>query len=367
MKSELEKLQDEVGNQRLPDNDIGDNEAETLRPRYSIGVHSRQGTPILPWLTENSTDTALQTFFVKLQDHLLRRLRQGSGRIDDDFTYSDEERANIYIKANKIYEYKTIAINFKTYDIRRDHDTITSLHPDIMLLSNEDVSDNPSAPIHPYWYARVLKIFHVWVQDLASPSKPPERLDVLWVRWFAVASDPEAEAEDTALKRQLIRVGYVPVAVDRFGFVDPHEVIQSCYLLPVREYMQTHDLLNSPSRLASDDPTEGDYPFYYVIHWVDRDMFMRYCGGGPGYFGVPTCSTAWRIGIDTENSTPTPSLPNSNDVGQLSDDSGEETGVPPSVPLSPSLHHYLPFCRVLREAGFSQPSLQPPATDSRPL
>lgn len=55
-------------------------------------------------------------------------------------------------------------------------------------------------------------------------------------------------------------------------------------------------------------------------------MFMRYCGGGPGYFGVPTCSTAWRIGIDTENSTPTPSLPNSNDVGQLSDDSGEETG-----------------------------------------
>lgn len=42
-------------------------------------------------------------------------------------------------------------------------------------------------------------------------------------------------------------------------------------------------------------------------------------------------------------------------------------GVPPSVPLSPSLHHYLPFCRVLREAGFSQPSLQPPATDSRPL
>jgi hypothetical protein len=24
-------------------------------------------------------------------------------------------------------------------------------------------------------------------------------------------------------------------------------------------------------------------------------MFMRYCGGGPGHLGHPTCTTAWKL------------------------------------------------------------------------
>jgi len=37
---------------------------------------------------------------------------------------------------------------------------------------------------------------------------------------------------------------------------------------------------------------------FYLQHfhsWVDRDMFMRYCGGGPGHHGVPTCALAWKL------------------------------------------------------------------------
>lgn len=30
-----------------------------------------------------------------------------------------------------------------------------------------------------------------------------------------------------------------------------------------------------------------------IISWVDRDMFMRYCGGGPGHIGLPSCDIAW--------------------------------------------------------------------------
>lgn len=53
--------------------------------------------------------------------------------------------------------------------------------PDIMVLSHEDEQT------HPYWYARVVYIFHVMVQhcaDETSMFSPPERMNVLFVRWF---------------------------------------------------------------------------------------------------------------------------------------------------------------------------------------
>jgi hypothetical protein len=197
----------------------------------------------------------------KLQDHILRRLRQGPTRLDDDTHYTLEEQGNLHIRRNRLYEHRTIRINYTTYDVRRDNDAMTALHPDIMLLSNEDASDSPDLSIHPYWYARVLKIFHVFVSDVSRNIDKVERMDILWVRWFGLAGDWAGGWE----KKRLLRVGYVPGTEDGFGFVDPSEVIRGCFLLPVREFVRSRDLLDPPSSLASDHSIEGDYPYYDVV------------------------------------------------------------------------------------------------------
>jgi hypothetical protein len=242
----------------------------------------------------------------KLKNHILRRLRQGTERLDDDTIYSAQDHSGLIIRGNRIYEHKTIRINYTTYDIRRDSDTITSRHPGIMLLSNEDPLPDNEETVHPYWYARVLKIFHVFVSDTNGGSMLEKRMDILWVRWFGIAGDWVGGWQG----KRTLRLGYVPGIEDGFGFVDPSEVVRGCFLLPVREFTHTRDLLDPPSSLASDHPVKGDYRYYdliqYVpypmcslladilfISWVDRDMFMRYCGGGPGHHGMPICMIAW--------------------------------------------------------------------------
>jgi hypothetical protein len=132
-----------------------------------------------------------------------------------------------------------------------------------MLLSGDTQNKNPQHYKHPYWYARVLKIFHVFVQDCDQPSKGVQRMDVLWVRWFG---EPDAnEWEGGWQSKRLLRIGFVPGPDDGFGFVDPHEVIRGCYLSPVREFLMIRSLLDPPSSLASDSETAGDYPTYDIV------------------------------------------------------------------------------------------------------
>ena len=45
------------------------------------------------------------------------------------------------------------------------------------MLSHDD-SDR-----HPYWFARIIGLFHVVVHH--SSSINPIELDVVWVRWYA--------------------------------------------------------------------------------------------------------------------------------------------------------------------------------------
>lgn len=206
----------------------------------------------------------------KLKDHILRRLRQGSERLDDDTVFEDKDRAMIRIKNDRLFTHQTLRINYTTYDIRRDYDSITSKHPNIMLLSNEtpdsdsdsdsDADSDSPKKIHPYWYARVLKIFHVFVSDNANSSTKVERMDILWVRFFAVADELPYGWE---CKRPL-RVGYQS-GPGSFGFVDPSEVIRGCLLLPVRTFKLDDSALSPPSVVGSDHPTKGDYPYYDVV------------------------------------------------------------------------------------------------------
>ena len=56
-----------------------------------------------------------------------------------------------------------------------------------MVLSHENFEEHGGLKPHPYWYARVIKMFHVnvWVLLPGSPSKDKAiSMPVLWVHWF---------------------------------------------------------------------------------------------------------------------------------------------------------------------------------------
>ena len=97
-----------------------------------------------------------QGFIPKLKDNILGRLLNSDYDGDSYGEFTDEERNSVRIAGERIYRCKTLRINYTTYDVRRDANTINpTTHPDIMVKSPETGSD-----AQPFWYARVIGIFH---------------------------------------------------------------------------------------------------------------------------------------------------------------------------------------------------------------
>ncbi|KAG2134483.1 hypothetical protein DEU56DRAFT_720285, partial [Suillus clintonianus] len=133
----------------------------------------------------------------------------------------------------------------------------------IMVLSHEEEKT------HPYWYARVIGIFHINAehQNNTGLYSRPTRMDFLLVRWFRRDSSPAGWAA-----KRLHRLEFFDEdSPDGYGFLDPDTVIRGVHLIPGFAYPIDPDDLNSDSR------------FYYLNIFVDRDMFMRYRGGGIGH------------------------------------------------------------------------------------
>jgi hypothetical protein len=143
--------------------------------------------------------------------------------------------------------------------MQRDDDTINPrTHSDIMVLSHEDEETDP----HPYWYARVVGIFHVFIQhiDPTTHFGKSQRMDVLWVRWFG---------RNLGLKsgwaaKRLHQVGFLDSSnSDALGFLDPQEVIRTVHLIPSFAHGQTSVLLG-PSDIRQPCEEDGDWVYYYV-------------------------------------------------------------------------------------------------------
>jgi hypothetical protein len=160
--------------------------------------------------------------------------------------------------------------------MRRARDSINPrTHPDIMLLSGEDRDDSDP---HPYWYARVLGIYHVEVRHdhPNAVSSEVQVLEFLWVRWLG----QDADYNTGSIGRRLYRVGFVPddlidlddpsEASGAFGFIDPAEVIRGVHLIPAFAYGKTDGLLGpSIARPLKDD--DQDWQYFYV------NMYYFFC------------------------------------------------------------------------------------------
>ncbi|KAL1941247.1 hypothetical protein VTO73DRAFT_7459 [Trametes versicolor] len=164
--------------------------------------------------------------------------------------------------------------------MRRDQDVINPrTHADIMMLAEDH------AP-HRFLYGRVIDIFHARV-SYTGPGATREmrrfhRMDFLRVRWFEIDEDYDAGFQERRLPR-LRFVDYERSEDAAFGFVDPNLVLRAAFIVPAFDLGISLDLLppSTLARRASDN--DEDYAFYYSCIFADRDMYMRYLGGGVGH------------------------------------------------------------------------------------
>jgi hypothetical protein len=197
------------------------------------------------------------------------------------------------IKNNRFYEHSTCRILYTTYDQRRASDTVNPRsHADVMVNAT---SDDPN---EPYWYARVIGIYHA---DIAfrTDRRPHQRMDFLHVRWLC-------SPENGLSPKRLPKVGFfdcsLPEEVEHaFGFLDPSDVLRGVHLLPVFHgpAPQTNTLLghDGPSIARRNNGRDRsqwmtDWSWFYVnmcvlrtlfcaltltcSSFVDRDMFARF-------------------------------------------------------------------------------------------
>jgi hypothetical protein len=125
-----------------------------------------------------------------------------------------------------------------------------------MVLSHED---QDTANSHPYWYGRIIGLFHCQVCHIGPQSKSTEiqRIDFLWVRWFG----RDMEFRAGWKKRRLHRLGFLcEDDHDPIGFLDPNEIIRGVHLIPA--FAHGKDTKHTrPSCLHQDD---NDWLLYYV-------------------------------------------------------------------------------------------------------
>jgi len=195
----------------------------------------------------------------KLKDHILYRL-QNLDVSYCDHIFTDEEHHSVIIPNNTIYSINTMQVHYTTYDMRREYDTINPrTHADVMVLSGE------TNPKHPYWYARVLRIYHMetWLNNGGQPVK--HHLEVLWVRWLA----PLRNNKSGMKYARLPKVAFVEESdTDAFGFLDPGQVIWGAHLIPAFASGHGVGSLHHGKSLAHPGGELDNWEAYYVSMWV---------------------------------------------------------------------------------------------------
>ncbi|KAF8501973.1 hypothetical protein JB92DRAFT_2658525, partial [Gautieria morchelliformis] len=274
---------DATGDEHLPYTD------PTLHHHMSSG--RRHPMDIGAFLQEHEGDPALkacpsplsdlfQDFYPRLKDHILARVL-GNEYDGDETRFTAAERNTIFFADNRLYRHQVLRVNFTTYNLRRSQDSFNSStdHCDLMVLAREDPTD---PHYHPFWYARLLAIFHVNVihQQPDGTLAPPRLMHFLWIRWFG----RDLTYRSSAGAKRLHQLGFVSESDDTepFGFLDPANVIRAIHTILAFAHGRTTELLG-PSIARRDATQSDDWRYYYVNQFADRDLLMRFMGGGIGH------------------------------------------------------------------------------------
>jgi hypothetical protein len=153
-----------------------------------------------------------------------------------------------------MYMHQHVRINYTRYDLQRDQDSVNSTNRSgIMLKAHDD------QPIHPYWYAQIIGIFHV---NVSYDGVDAVKMDVLWIRWLGL--DPEHASGWKS--RRLPRVGFIPDegSSPAFGFLDPSVVIRGIHLIQAFHHGRTDQLLGPSVARWNDEDNSEDWQNFYV-------------------------------------------------------------------------------------------------------
>jgi hypothetical protein len=204
------------------------------------------------------TDSS-QGFLPRLKNHLLARLL-GHEYDGDELDFTVKERNTVIIEQDTLYRHKVLRVNYTTYDLRRNQDSLNprTRNADFMILAPKDNEDT-----HPYWYGRILGIFHANVHHVGphSHSSQSQKMEFLFVRWFGRDTTPTPGWKT----KRLLRLAFVPGNDERaFGFINPSQVIRAVHLIPAFKWGKVTKLLTkSVVARGLSDPVH-DWQLYYV-------------------------------------------------------------------------------------------------------
>lgn len=157
--------------------------------------------------------------------------------------------------------------------MRRNQDSMNPrTHCDVMVLSSESGPD-----AHPYWYARVLGVFHAQVlhSGPAARNRSVQYMEFLWVRWFGV----EPGYRWGFKSARLPKIGFLPDSDNNaFGFLDPSFIMRGCHLIPAFANGHTSEYLSTsaPTAARRVDETD-DWTNYYVMMYVSLIHLIGPC------------------------------------------------------------------------------------------
>jgi hypothetical protein len=219
-----------------------------------------------------------QGFIPKLKKHLLPRIRSLLGIVGrnedssslpstcDPDTLESTSWQSVLFKHDRMYKHNLMHINYTAYDVRRDDDVIHTgnrLQCNVMVLAPDgsDLGCSGDKDQHPFWYARVLGIYHVNVIYIGEGNTDysPRRLEFLWVRWYDLTSHGSGWST-----QQLDRLSFLPLANDNaFGFLDPGDVLRACHIIP--DWREGLACKKGPGlSCCAQDHDHSDYKSYVV-------------------------------------------------------------------------------------------------------
>ncbi|KAE9391050.1 hypothetical protein BT96DRAFT_1062353 [Gymnopus androsaceus JB14] len=258
---------------------------------YQVATGQNFPLDIRQFMSERQGDLAMKDFYPKLKHQILYQLFSRLLGANAPAEITAEMLGAVIIKGNRLYRHKVVRINYTTYDLQRDQDSINPrTHPDIITLSPEGSS-------HPFTYGRVIGIFHVNVSFSGTADIRPiddERVDCLWVRWYQY---DESFASGFKAKR-LPRISFMdPRDSAAFDFLDPVDVIRAAHLIPTFVCGDVEE--ENPELVLPADSVARQYEYltpqgkrevepddwsrYYVNMFPDRDTFALFLGGGIGH------------------------------------------------------------------------------------
>ncbi|QRW23996.1 Maltodextrin phosphorylase [Rhizoctonia solani] len=129
----------------------------------------------------------------------------------------------------------------------------------------------------------------------------------------------------------LDHISYKPCCTDQdildsFDFVHPSNIIRAIHLIPDFQSGPSNKLLNFAKLIAHDSEEHWDWKHYYVNRFVDRDILMRYLGGGIGHYRHIIHGSENNLGLDQNESETNEDPLDMRGAGENTDVESEDDG-----------------------------------------